>query len=1211
MVVSAFYRYREAARLRMQSVRKRTAEAKGDHQYSKQSMTEGEKQSKKNLQEYWRVKQQESRRRRSTQKKTAVNRKRRQDYADKKKGRVEASGTDHAMRKNGSLSTEARKKSIYRYMAAVRDRLPDDPELFASVLREVVGKASPRKKRALAAAGAYVSYADGLAKKAVNDLRGKQDPKSKLARRHLVTSSISAAIGKRSITSLSRSIGVRWHYLKSCMNSDSTEEDTIRSLDENHETTLRKKASEAVENYYQRESTELPETKLVSKKTGKEKRVLDRPLTELHEDFRKEHPETSVAFSTFAAKRPQNVVPLAKSKMIGCLCEYCENVNLKVAVLNKETKASGQSDCVLKNKYDLVATTMCTKGEEEYHASACIRRECDRCGVNLLREKLQPVMDGKEVEWLMWKNVKHTNDGKTVTKKEQVTEKGTRRCMVEQLIEEAEPLAQHLFTSKWQYRQFLGLQQNIKKGSAIQVLDFAQNYRCEYQDEVQSAHYSYRQITVHPIVTYYPCDKCEEVVREDMVFLTDDLQHNADAVEEFTVKSVQHLTDVRRVSVDHLVQFTDGSPTQYKSKISFFHLSKRRGFSMERNYFGSRHGKGPADGCSAVVKSKVRRAVLGKRARIQNAQQMYDYCVEHMVIDSRGPDCCHARRVFFLIETIPKTDRNQTNLKPVTGTRKIHQVRSTGVEGQVAVRNLSCHCEGCQQDGNISTCTNGSYVEESRMVSVLKVPRRSGRSETSQAEEIEVAEQEEPTARSSEVATEASLPEEMPAPSGEPDELTDETVLGLQVNLSMSNACEEDIEDVATGRGNRKGRKRKVSQVNEREKKRAKKSRLVQENQSDGVSEENPSNDCEDDTEEGVATRSGNRNRRKRKISQGKMKEKKRTKKPRPLQGNRPDGGSGENGRGELSQPKKPVPNDGGERRRYFQDVLRQMSRKTSFGELQVYITTLDFISTDVTARQRSITEGKHTLDAVSLELYPDDVPEPGSAYLPVLNLGDGNCLAHCGALYADVSHEEMRARIVAELVLHEECYLDPEYLRSGVNLSNREAANLLPAFTMYSDEYRAGDHITPVVTQRVYREEVLNATNLGQYMGIWQIFAMASVLQALVFSVYPQKGNPSVRKHLHRLIYPRRRATEDTFVIMWTSTREHLRQWMPNHFVPVLPMQNRHDAVGHLAVEKTEMSTGSLIKDISEEEWERLLSGDMERSVQPLGLLIEVDEHC
>lgn len=74
--------------------------------------------------------------------------------------------------------------------------------------------------------------------------------------------------------------------------------------------------------------------------------------------------------------------------------------------------------------------------------------------------------------------------------------------------------------------------------------------------------------------------------------------------------------------------------------------------------------------------------------------------------------------------------------------------------------------------------------------------------------------------------------------------------------------------------------------------------------------------------------------------------------------------------------------------------------------------------------------------------------------------------------------------------------------------------------------------------------------------MAIWQIHALATVLNTPVYSVYPNLGNTTVRKNLNRLIFPISKTSQNPVYIMWTSNREDMRQdhWVPNHFVPLLP---------------------------------------------------------
>jgi len=102
--------------------------------------------------------------------------------------------------------------------------------------------------------------------------------------------------------------------------------------------------------------------------------------------------------------------------------------------------------------------------------------------------------------------------------------------------------------------------------------------------------------------------------------------------------------------------------------------------------------------------------------------------------------------------------------------------------------------------------------------------------------------------------------------------------------------------------------------------------------------------------------------------------------------------------------------------------------------------------------------------------------------------------------------------------------------------------------------------------------------------MGIWQTHALSSVLCCPIYSVYPNLGNPNVRLDLNRLIMPRNEEhhNKQPVYILWTSTRnkdmtnEH---WVPNHFVPVLPIDvvtvdiNRLQEHVDMDVEKEEVS--------------------------------------
>ena len=63
------------------------------------------------------------------------------------------------------------------------------------------------------------------------------------------------------------------------------------------------------------------------------------------------------------------------------------------------------------------------------------------------------------------------------------------------------------------------------------VMYFAEKYACQYQEEVQSAHWHHVQVTIHPISTYYVCSNCDGLVNDGHVLISNDLTHNYHAVQ--------------------------------------------------------------------------------------------------------------------------------------------------------------------------------------------------------------------------------------------------------------------------------------------------------------------------------------------------------------------------------------------------------------------------------------------------------------------------------------------------------------------------------------------------------------------------------------------------------------------------------------------------------------------------------------------------------
>ena len=100
------------------------------------------------------------------------------------------------------------------------------------------------------------------------------------------------------------------------------------------------------------------------------------------------------------------------------------------------------------------------------------------------------------------------------------------------------------------------------------------------------------------------------------------------------------------VEVKIFYLWSDGCSSQYKSKTSFYYLKKHT-LPIERNFFGSEHGKNRCDAFTRQISTKYDNAVKSGEKVINNAIDMKEF-----LDDSYKND---PTKIFKLIE---KGDQN-------------------------------------------------------------------------------------------------------------------------------------------------------------------------------------------------------------------------------------------------------------------------------------------------------------------------------------------------------------------------------------------------------------------------------------------------------------------------------------------------------------------------------------------------------------------------
>ena len=195
---------------------------------------------------------------------------------------------------------------------------------------------------------------------------------------------------------------------------------------------------------------------------------------------------------------------------------------------------------------------------------------------------------------------------------------------------------------------------------------------------------------------------------------------------------------------------------------------------------------------------------------------------------------------------------------------------------------------------------------------------------------------------------------------------------------------------------------------------------------------------------------------------------------------------------------------------------------------------------------------GIDRIDNIAQKDIPPDGPVTFSA---VETLSDGNCLCRAlsKAFYnTDEMHVELRVRILIEAILNKNMYLSDDCLERGASYLHRNA-DLPTVFATFSEFYTPGQKLSEDTILCIYSLELYSCAKMSSYMGLWQLAQSSSVLGVPIHTVYPIRGNSTIRNDFHRMFFPVEYPTQsddEPVVIMWTGMR---KGGVPIHFVPLL----------------------------------------------------------
>ena len=316
-----------------------------------------------------------------------------------------------------------------------------------------------------------------------------------------------------------------------------------------------------------------------------QKRYLLYSLNEVYQLFINENANLKISCSSFKALRPMNILYKSSTPHNVCVCLYHENVYLLLQTLKMHLH--GLSNIELNSFTKLL---VCDDSLE-----SCMFGECNQCSNNFEYQISKNMIDpNKIVTWTQWSI-------SSAGRMEKVEETGSIKACVNILKSKINHFLFHVFVKQKQSEYFRFLQDNITDEVGVLQVDYAENFSIVEQNEIQSAHWSKRQLSI------FTSHLWAKTTNYSMALVSNDPSHNKWTVStslDIILSRIKSMVP----SMKELFVFNDGSASQFKQRYLMkyiTHLAERYDLKFSWNFFATSHGKGNNISLLSVKMQKV------------------------------------------------------------------------------------------------------------------------------------------------------------------------------------------------------------------------------------------------------------------------------------------------------------------------------------------------------------------------------------------------------------------------------------------------------------------------------------------------------------------------------------------------------------------------------------------------------------------------------
>ena len=292
---------------------------------------------------------------------------------------------------------------------------------------------------------------------------------------------------------------------------------------------------------------------------------------------------------------------------------------------------------------------------------------------------------------------------------------------MKEFYQKTEHYVQHVHVARWQDEQYRNCRDTFPLGTILSVVDFAENYTLQPQNEIQSQYYHSDQVSIMVHITYRHGPESNNdkriILKETNFYISDDRCHDLHYVQHCFQIFYKQLKE-RDIQMDQHWIWSDGCAGQFKNSRVFQWLTtlhKKYNVPHIWNYFETGHGKGEHDGAGACIKTALRREEMRftTNPHIRDAQSIVQWCSATMSNRTKeqrtSTGTGHVVRNFWHVVDIDRSCSYTCNT--VQGTRGFHSVRSSNNPlFEIWTRKLACFCDPCS-NGNWDECESNDWVD--------------------------------------------------------------------------------------------------------------------------------------------------------------------------------------------------------------------------------------------------------------------------------------------------------------------------------------------------------------------------------------------------------------------------------------------------------------------------------------------------------------------